>query len=45
MNKNIHIEALEDRVCLETEHVFTETFFTNLDGIANALDNVVSSKY
>ena len=44
MNPNLKITAKEDRVGPETEHIFTDEFFENLDGVANALDNIDASK-
>lgn len=44
MNPNVKIEAREDRVGPETEHIFTDQFFEKLDGVANALDNIDASK-
>ncbi|KAL6719116.1 E1 ubiquitin-activating protein [Lecanora helva] len=36
---------LPDRVGAETEHIFNETFWEELDGITNALDNVDARQY
>lgn len=44
MNPNIKIDAREDRVGQETENIFTDSFFENLDGVANALDNIDASE-
>ena len=44
MNPRVNIQPREDRVGTETENVFTDDFYENLDGVANALDNVDSSK-
>lgn len=45
MNPNIKIKAREDRVGPETENVFTDEFFEELDGVANALDNIDARMY
>jgi len=45
MNPDMNIKPLEDRVGNETESIFTDEFFMNLDGVANALDNVDSRIY
>ncbi|KAL8559211.1 E1 ubiquitin-activating protein [Nucella lapillus] len=45
MNPAFNIHALEDRVGPETENVFTDYFFEDLDGVANALDNVDARMY
>jgi hypothetical protein len=34
------IHAKQDRVGPDTEHIFDDTFWANLDGVTNALDNV-----
>ena len=39
------IEALKDRVGPDTEHVFNENFWEELDGVTNALDNVDARQY
>lgn len=36
---------LPDRVGAETEHIFNEDFWENLDGVTNALDNVDARQY
>ncbi|KAI5362641.1 putative ubiquitin/SUMO-activating enzyme E1, THIF-type NAD/FAD binding, ubiquitin-activating enzyme [Septoria linicola] len=40
-----HIVMLKDRVAQDTEHVFNEDFWQNLDGVTNALDNVDARTY
>jgi ubiquitin-activating enzyme E1 len=40
MNNDVNVECLAERVGGDTEHVFTDTFFNQLHGVANALDNV-----
>jgi ubiquitin-activating enzyme E1 len=39
------ITSLRDRVGTDTEHVFTEDFWGNLDSVTNALDNVEARTY
>ena len=36
---------LPDRVSAETEHIFNENFWEELDGVTNALDNVDARQY
>ena len=36
---------LPDRVGAETEHIFSENFWEDLDGVTNALDNVDARQY
>ncbi|KAJ8936851.1 hypothetical protein NQ318_012812 [Aromia moschata] len=45
MNPEINITAHENRVGPETENVYDDDFFENLDGVANALDNVDARIY
>ena len=47
MNPNLtgHIFAKLDKVCEETENIFTDSFFSSLDFVANALDNVNARRY
>lgn len=40
-----HIVALRDRVGPDTEHIFSEAFWEDLDGVTNALDNVDARQY
>ncbi|KAH7134240.1 hypothetical protein EDB81DRAFT_94304 [Dactylonectria macrodidyma] len=40
-----HIETRKERVSPETESVFNEEFWQNLDGVTNALDNVEARTY
>ncbi|KAI0871527.1 putative ubiquitin-protein ligase [Hypoxylon argillaceum] len=42
---NGHIVCLKDRVSPETEHIFNEDFWEELDGVTNALDNVEARTY
>ena len=39
------IVTLRDRVGTETEHIFNEDFWEELDGVTNALDNVDARQY
>ena len=47
MNKNLkgHIFAKNEKVCEQTENIFSDNFFKKLDIVANALDNVNARKY
>jgi len=45
MNPGVKVEARQDRVGPETEDVFTDDFFEELDGVINALDNVDARMY
>ena len=45
MNPNLKIVPQENRVGPDTENIYTDDFFENLDGVANALDNVDARKY
>lgn len=45
MNPDLNIFALENRVGPDTENVFTDDFFKDLDGVANALDNLEARRY
>jgi len=45
MNPGIKVEARQDRVGAETEHIYTDDFFGELDGVVNALDNVEARMY
>jgi ubiquitin-activating enzyme E1 len=40
-----HIVTLRDRVGQDTEHIFDENFWNELDGVTNALDNVDARTY
>ncbi|KAL3985654.1 ubiquitin-activating enzyme E1 family protein [Acanthocheilonema viteae] len=44
-NPNIKIDALSERVGAETESIFTDDFFNDLNGVLNALDNVDARRY
>ena len=45
MNPDLNIEAHENRVGSATEEIYDDDFFENLDGVANALDNIESRAY
>ncbi|RDA85662.1 hypothetical protein CP532_4628 [Ophiocordyceps camponoti-leonardi (nom. inval.)] len=40
-----HFETMKDRVSPDTENIFDATFWENLDGVTNALDNVEARTY
>ena len=43
-NEHLNVEALEERVSADTEQIFSYSFFHELNGVANALDNVDARK-
>lgn len=45
MNGEINVTAHENRVGVDTEKVYDDTFFERLDGVANALDNIDARIY
>lgn len=45
MNKSFRVQAFENKVGSDTEHIFTDDFFENLDGVCTALDNVEARLY
>ncbi|XP_041047447.1 ubiquitin-like modifier-activating enzyme 1 [Carcharodon carcharias] len=45
MNPSVRITAHENRVGPETEDIYNQDFFENLNGVANALDNVETRNY
>eukprot|EP00455_Lapot_gusevi_P024090 TRINITY_DN24_c0_g1_i5.p1 TRINITY_DN24_c0_g1~~TRINITY_DN24_c0_g1_i5.p1 ORF type:complete len:1100 (-),score=574.74 TRINITY_DN24_c0_g1_i5:196-3444(-) len=45
MNPDMNIITYEIKVCDETENVFDDAFWSNLDGVWNALDNVHARRY
>lgn len=45
MNPDLNVEAHTNRVGAETEHIYDDTFFENLDGVCNALDNIDARIY
>ena len=40
MNPDINIESHQNRVDSDTEGIYGDAFFSKIDGVANALDNV-----
>jgi ubiquitin-activating enzyme E1 len=45
MNANFNVIPHINKVGPETEHIYTDEFYSNLTGLANALDNVEARKY
>lgn len=45
MNGDINVTSHENRVGVETEKIYDDTFFERLDGVANALDNIDARIY
>lgn len=45
MNPDINVVAYENRVGPDTEKTYDDDFFENLDGVANALDNIDARIY
>ncbi|XP_044321962.1 ubiquitin-activating enzyme E1 3-like isoform X1 [Triticum aestivum] len=45
INPSLHIDALQNRACPDTENVFHDTFWEGLDVVINALDNVNARMY
>lgn len=45
MNPALHVTAFEARVGPETESTFNDSFWDNLSGVCNALDNVQARMY
>ncbi len=45
MNPYMNITAHQNRVCPETEEVYTHSFYSILDGVAAALDNVDAREF
>ncbi|KAL5720963.1 E1 ubiquitin-activating enzyme [Ranunculus cassubicifolius] len=45
INPHLHVEALQNRASPETENVFNDAFWENLDVVVNALDNVTARIY
>jgi ubiquitin-activating enzyme E1 len=39
------VEAFTERVSPDTEKLFNEEFWSGLDGVCNALDNIKARKY
>ncbi|XP_037374228.1 LOW QUALITY PROTEIN: ubiquitin-like modifier-activating enzyme 1 [Talpa occidentalis] len=45
INPHIRVMSHQNRVGPDTEHIYDDDFFQNLDGVANALDNVDTRMY
>nr|XP_018908645.1 PREDICTED: ubiquitin-like modifier-activating enzyme 1 [Bemisia tabaci] len=45
MNPKMNVTAHENRVGVETEKIYNDSFFESLDGVANALDNIDARIY
>ncbi|KAM3392447.1 hypothetical protein ACQJBY_013535 [Aegilops geniculata] len=45
INPSLHVDALQNRACPDTENVFHDTFWEGLDVVINALDNVSARMY
>lgn len=45
MNKDITIRSKEDKMCPETENIYTHEFYNEIDIVINALDNVEARLY
>ena len=45
MNSNVHIEYKLNRVGIDTENIFDDKFYSEIDIIVNALDNVTARIY
>merc|ERR1712147_242635 len=45
MNPDINVTSHQNRVGPETEKIYTDSFFAELNGVANALDNVDARSY
>lgn len=45
MNPAMKIKAYTTKVCTETEDVFNDAFWSGLDGVCNALDNIHARLY
>ncbi|KAG8089307.1 hypothetical protein GUJ93_ZPchr0011g27904 [Zizania palustris] len=45
INPKLHVDALQNRASPETENVFHDAFWENLDAVINALDNVTARMY
>ena len=45
MNKDVRFESLKARAAPENEHIFNDNFWTNLDFVVNAVDNVKARQY
>lgn len=45
MNPALNVRAMQERVSSETEHIFTDKFWDNLNFIVNAVDNIKAREY
>lgn len=45
MNDKMNIKYYSEKVCLETENIFTDNFWNNISGVVNALDNIHARLY
>ena len=45
MNPDLNVVCHETKVADETEHIFNDAFWTSLDGVWNALDNIHARLY
>lgn len=45
MNPDMKITVYETPVAPETENLFDDAFWDNLDGVCNALDNIKAREY
>lgn len=45
MNPDINVTSHQNRVGPETEKIYTDEFFANVNGVANALDNIDARTY
>lgn len=44
-NPDTNVIVFENKVCVETENIFTDDFYSNIDVLLNALDNVDARIY
>jgi len=45
MNPSLNIEALPHRIGEDTTSIFNDSFYENIDGVCNALDNIPARKF
>eukprot|EP00112_Aurelia_sp_Birch-Aquarium-sp1_P005015 Seg1569.5 transcript_id=Seg1569.5/GoldUCD/mRNA.D3Y31 product="Ubiquitin-like modifier-activating enzyme 6" protein_id=Seg1569.5/GoldUCD/D3Y31 len=45
INDEMKIVTRQDKVCPDTEHIFTDDFFESCDIVVNALDNIEARRY
>eukprot|EP01059_Diplonema_ambulator_P035823 TRINITY_DN8611_c0_g1_i1.p1 TRINITY_DN8611_c0_g1~~TRINITY_DN8611_c0_g1_i1.p1 ORF type:complete len:1045 (+),score=438.60 TRINITY_DN8611_c0_g1_i1:165-3137(+) len=45
MNPDMNIKYLTEKVAPDTEHIFDDTFWSSLDCVTNALDNIIARQY